>query len=236
MAGTEGESRVCIITGGSSGVGLALALRFAERGYRIVTCGREAATLQQAHEKIAAAAPACVAVPLDLAEPQAAGRLIALARDHYGRLDVLINNAGFAPRAPLTEISADDFRQSIAVNVEAVFRCTKAAWPLLARQGGVIVNISSLASIDPFPGFSVYGACKAWVNLFTKAMADEGRSLGIGVFSIALGAVETRMLRGLFPDFPVSQTLTPEEVADVVLGLCAEPMRYATGQTLLVRK
>jgi 3-oxoacyl-[acyl-carrier protein] reductase len=231
------QQPVCVITGGSVGVGLAAALRFAGLGYRVVICGRDAPALEQARQKVAALGPDCGALALDLTEPASSARLIDTAQSSFGRLDVLINNAGHAPLYPVEQMPEEEFQKALAINVEAVFHTTKAAWPVWQKQrGGILINISSLASVDPFTGFSVYGACKAWVNLFTKAVADEGRPFGIRAYSVALGAVETRMLRGLFPDFPREQTLTPEEVALFLSSLCGESMRYASGQTLILKK
>jgi NAD(P)-dependent dehydrogenase (short-subunit alcohol dehydrogenase family) len=236
MAGAEGQA-VCVVAGGSAGIGLAAALHFGARGHRVVLCGRDPQALRAAEQEVARVAPDCLALELDLGEPAAPARLIDEAVGRFGRVDVLVNNAGHAPRAPLEQLAAADFERAVAVNVAAVFRATQAVWPVMRRQGsGVIVNVSSLASVDPFPGFSVYGACKAWVNLFTKAAADEGRPLGIRVYCVAPGAVETRLLRGLFPDFPAEQTLAPAEVAALIGSLCAEPLRSASGQTLFVRK
>jgi NAD(P)-dependent dehydrogenase (short-subunit alcohol dehydrogenase family) len=228
---------VCVVTGGSAGIGLAVARHFAARSYRIAICGRNPQTLRTAEQEIAQTAPACLALALDLAEAEAPNRLVAEAVERFGRVDVLVNNAGHAPLAPLDQLSGTDFERAVAVNIRAVFHATQAVWPIMRQQGGgVIVNVSSLASVDPFPGFSVYGACKAWVNLFTKAAADEGRALGIRVYCVAPGAVETRLLRGLFKDFPAEQTLAPDDIAALIGSLCDEPMRYASGQTLLVRK
>ncbi len=228
---------VCVVTGGSAGIGLAVALRFARHGYRIVTCGRDPDRLEAARAAIAAVAPALAALTLDVGQPGEATRLIGEAVARFGRVDVLVNNAGHAPLAPLEGLTATEFERAVAVNIAAVFHATQAVWPAMRRQGaGVIVNISSLASIDPFAGFSVYGACKAWVNLFTKAIADEGRPLGIRVYAVAPGAVETPLLRSLFADFPAAQTLAPDEVAAVVAAVCEEPMRHVSGQTLFVRR
>jgi 3-oxoacyl-[acyl-carrier protein] reductase len=236
-ARTANGAPVCVVTGSSAGIGLAVALHFGGRGYRVVLCSRAVQPLEAAEQQVARVAPACLAVALDLSEPEAPGRLIEQAVARFGRVDVLVNNAGHAPLAALDQLSAADFDRAVAVNVGAVFRTTQAVWPVMRRQrAGVIVNLSSLGSVDPFPGFSVYGACKAWVNLFTKASADEGRPLGIRVYCVAPGAVETRLLRGLFKDFPAEQTLAPADVAAVVGSLCEEPMRHASGQTLFIRR
>jgi len=134
-------------------------------------------------------------------------------------------------------MSDDDFEQALRANIAGVFYMTRAAWPALRRQGsGTVVNISSLAAVDPFPGFAVYGACKAWVSLFTKAADDEGRPLGIRVFAIAPGAVETAMLRQNFPDIPAEQTLAPDEVAGMIEAVCEPRASHASGQTIFIRK
>lgn len=234
---TTPNQPVCVITGGSSGVGLATALRFGRLGYRLLICGRDPHCLEAAHQQVAAIAPGCASVALDVGRAAEAERLIDTARHTLGRVDVLINNAGHAPLAAIDKMTREEFTKTLAVNVEAVFHTTQAVWPIMREQeAGVILNISSVASVDPFLGFSVYGACKAWVNLFTRATADEGRPLGIRAYSVGLGAVETRMLRGAFPDFPREQTLSPDEVAQFLSSLCEEPMRYATGQTLFFKK
>ena len=119
----------------------------------------------------------------------------------------------------------------------AIFHTTRAVWPLMKAQGGgVIINMSSMAAVDPFPGFAVYGASKAWVNLFSQATASEGKPHGIRVFSVAPGAVETGLMRASFPDFPADKTLAPDEVAAVILSLCEPALAPCSGQTLFVRK
>jgi NAD(P)-dependent dehydrogenase (short-subunit alcohol dehydrogenase family) len=226
---------VCVVTGGSAGIGLAVCRKFASLGYAIVTCGRRADALDAAKNQIAASI--CETLVLDVAQPNAVPKLIQLAVEKFGRVDVLVNNAGHAPRAAIDKTTDDAFNASLAINLGAVFHGTRAVWPFMKQQGGgVIVNISSQASVDPFPGFAVYGPCKAWVNLFSKVTAEEGRSHGIRVYSVAPGAVETPLLRATFPNFPAEQCLSPDDVASVVAAVCQEPFKYATGQTVLVKK
>ncbi len=229
--------KACIITGASQGIGLATALRFARAGWAIVAAARNEEHLQQAADKIRAAGGACEAVAGDVGQPELFDRLVATATGRFGRVDVLVNNAGYAVLKPVDETTPDDLTRALDVNVQAVFHATKAVWPIMKRQAsGTIVNVSSVASVDPFPGFSVYGACKAWVNLFTLASANEGRPLGIRVLAIAPGAVETQMLRTHLPDLPAEQTLDPDHVAGVIESVCLDAMTYVTGQTIFVRK
>jgi NAD(P)-dependent dehydrogenase (short-subunit alcohol dehydrogenase family) len=179
----------------------------------------------------------CEPVVADLARPADAGRLIDAAVARFGRVDVLINNAGHAPLAHIQDLSVEDFDRALALNIAAVFHTTRAVWPVMQRQGGgVIVNISSLASVDPFPGFAVYGASKAWVNLFSQAMAAEGKPLGIRVFSVAPGAVETELLRRSFPDLPAEHTLAPAQVAEVIFRVSDVAFTPCSGQTVFVRR
>jgi NAD(P)-dependent dehydrogenase (short-subunit alcohol dehydrogenase family) len=233
----KARARVSVVTGASRGIGLAIALRLARLGDSIVIAARGEARLRSAAEQIRGAGSACEMVVADVGTPEGAGRLIDAAATRFGRVDLLVNNAAVAPRAPIADMDDATLEQALRGNIGGVFYPTRAAWPLMVRQGGgIIVNISSVASVDPFPGFAVYGACKAWVNLFTQAAASEGRSAGIRVYAVAPGAVETAMLRGEFPDFPPEMALQPDDVAAVVETLCSDTFRHSSGQTIFVRK
>lgn len=230
------EERVCVITGASRGIGRAVALRFARRQYAIVAVARSGKPLGDAADAIRRAGGTCLTVQADVADPSACQRAVESARAEFGGVDLLVNNAGVAPMGRIEELNDAQLRQVLDVNIAGVLHMTRAAWPVLrARGGGTIVNLSSMSSLDPFPGLTVYGATKAWVNLFTQGMAAEGRPHGIRVFGVAPGAVETEMLRGLFPDIPTESTLDPDEVAGVVESLALDSMAPATGQTVFVR-
>ena len=240
MSAARHAHPVCVITGASSGVGLATAALFAGNGYRLAICARDNRRLAKAADHIrsqTAVATDVLAVPADVGDPAQLKTFVEQARETHGRIDVLVNNAGTAAMGAIAEFPREEFEAAIHVNVASVFSATQAVWPIMQGQGeGTIVNISSLAAIDPFPGFSVYGACKAWVDLFTKALAAEGREVGIRTFALRLGAVETPMLRDLFPDFPPEQTLAPEEVAQVISQIVTEPFRFASGEAICLRK
>ena len=230
------SSKTCVIAGASRGIGLATARRFARQGYAIVAAARHALDLAAAVEQIRATGATCEAVVADVGNAREARCIVDVAVQRFGRVDVLVNNAGVAPLAPVDKFDPAEFERVCRVNMAAVFHTTQAVWPTMRAQGGgVIVNISSLASVDPFPGFGVYGASKAWVNLFSQATATEGKAVGIRVFAIAPGAVETQMMRSVFPDFPKDQTLDPDDVAAVIVSVSDESMAYCTGQTIFVR-
>ncbi len=229
--------KTCVITGASRGIGLATALRFARQGCNVAAVARNGADLTAAAKQVRALGGACEAIVRDVADPAGAHEAIALAAEHFGQVDILVNNAGAAPLAPIEQFTRADFERVVAVNMAAVFYTTQAVWPIMRRQnGGVIVNVSSVASVDPYPGFAVYGASKAWVNLFSQALAGEGKPFGIRVFAVAPGAVDTKLLRSNFPDYPADQALAPDDVAAVIESACDPRLAPASGQTLFVRK
>ncbi len=234
---------VCVITGGSSGIGLATARLMRQTGYRIAICGRNAEKLTAAHEELVALKPDCIsewsdtaeqdvlAVQADLGDADQATDFFERAIKEFSNVDVLVNNAAMAPLERFEDISTDTFESVVNVNVRAGFYLTQKAWQHMIKSGGgTIVNISSMSAVDPFPGFSLYGASKAWMDLLTQSLAAEGESYGIRICSIRPGAVETPLLRGLFPDFPADQCVPPETIAQTVLGCVQDPLKYPSGK------
>lgn len=227
----------CIITGASKGIGLATAQRFARRGFNVVMTARDEKTLREAVARVTKEGGQCVGVTADVGIRADAERVVTAAIQQFGSVDVLINNAGAAPLAEFDKFSPEDFDRCVATNIAGVFHLTHAVWNCMKKNGcGTIVSVSSVASIDPFPGFAVYGACKAWVNLFTKALAAEGKPLGIRVFGIAPGGVETGMFRAMFPDYPGEKLLQPDDVANLIEAVCDERMKYVSGETIFLQK
>jgi len=230
-------AKTVVITGASRGIGLATGLRFAKAGCNIVAAGRNDEDLDKALEQFAALGVACCAIVADVGQADAAREIIAAAEERFERVDILVNNAGCAPLGAIEAFSVDDLEQVCAVNMHGVFHTTQAVWPIMVRQGGgVIVHVSSVASVDPFPGFAVYGASKAWVNVFTQAIAAEGKPHGIRVYAVAPGAVETGLLRAAFPTFPADQTRAADAGAAVIESVCDERLAPVSGQTVFVRK
>ncbi|MEK6674748.1 MAG: SDR family oxidoreductase [Planctomycetota bacterium] len=231
------KEAVVIVTGGGRGIGRAVCTRFASAGAQVIAAARTVAELDETCRTIQSSGGRCEACATDVCSPDDIDALIDRTRQRFGRIDVLVNNAGIAPQSAIEELDEALFDLIWLVNVKAIYRTCRAVWPVMRSQGaGVIVNISSMASVDPFPGFAAYGSAKMWVNSWTKALAEEGRGVGIRVFSVAPGAVETRMLRDPFPTFPKDQALQPDDVASMVFALAQPECRYATGQTIFVRK
>jgi NAD(P)-dependent dehydrogenase (short-subunit alcohol dehydrogenase family) len=229
-------ARVAVITGAGRGIGRATAERLARAGWDIAGVARSADPLADMKRTVELSGARCRTAVLDVTRPVDVEEFARRVATELGRIDLWVNNAGAAPLAPIAKLDPQTFDAMMAVNVNAVFYGCRAVWPIMQRQGGgVIVNISSIASVDPFPGFAAYGASKAWVNLFTKAAADEGRPDGIRVFAVAPGAVETPLLRETFPDIPTEQTMDPDVVAGTIELLADARAAPTSGSVLFVR-
>jgi NAD(P)-dependent dehydrogenase (short-subunit alcohol dehydrogenase family) len=233
---TKDAQRVCIVTGGSNGIGFATAQRFLREGYRVSICGRRQDALNEAVSQLGDA-ESVVSVCGDIGQASTRQKLVDETISKFGRVDVLVNNAGAAPLGEFAAIEESTFDDTLNTNVRAPFLLTQSVWPtLLANSGGTVINISSLAAIDPFPGFSIYGASKAWIELFTKAIATEGAEHSIRVCCVRPGAVETDLLRGLFPDFPADQCVSPDEIAEKVWACVNDPDNHPSGEAFTVSK
>ena len=225
---------VCVVTGGTSGIGNAVVRLFADNSYRIATCGRNPERLASLNDTIATADGHLIQ-SVDLSDMQQTQRFGQQTLEHFDRVDVLVNNAAVAPLGPLEDITQSTFEEMLNINIRSTFYLTQKFWPRMKRQGrGVVVNISSLAAVDPFPGFSIYGASKAWIDLMTVALSAEGKDSNVRVCSIRAGAVETPLLRGLFPDFPADQCVSPEQVAQSVFNCVQQPENFPSGQHFVV--
>lgn len=231
------KGKMAIVTGAGRGIGRAIARRLSVAGANVVLASRTTEQLEETQRLIDRAGGLALAVPADVTRAEDIERIVDSAMGTYSRIDILVNNAGTAPLAPITEMEPPAFDRILATNIRSVYLCSRAVWPIMADAGGgVIVNISSVAAFDPFPGFAAYGAAKAFVNTYTKALAQEGKPVGIRVYGVAPGAVDTHMLRGAFPDFPPEKMLQPDDVASLVETLLLPGCRHISGQTLVIQK
>lgn len=230
------QSKTAIVTGAGRGIGRAITIRLVRRGMNVLAVARTARDIEETAVQAAQLSGVCVAQVANVTRSDEVDGLVKRAVAEFGGLDVLVNNAGAAPLCPLEQIDDRLLADTLGVNVQAVVYTCRAAWPALKASRGAIINISSMAAKDPFPGFSLYGATKAWVNTFTQALAEEGKPFGVRAFGVGPGAVETQMLRGAFPSFPADQTLQPDDIAAAVEWLLDERARHTTGQTIYVKK
>lgn len=236
------DAKTAIVTGAGSGIGRETALLLAGAGYDVALVARTEATLRQTVERIAAAHPAperrrTLVLAEDLCDPAAPRRIVDRTLAAFGRIDALCNVAGTAPLQPIEAITPDIWRRNIDINLSAPVLLTAAAWPTFQKQRrGVVVNVSSMSSIDPFPGFSIYAAAKIGLNMFTRTTADEGKPINVRAVAIAPGAVETPMLRQNFDHsfIPADKTLAPAAVAAVIRDCVTGARSFQPGEVIVL--
>jgi NAD(P)-dependent dehydrogenase (short-subunit alcohol dehydrogenase family) len=172
----------------------------------------------------------------DLSDPEVPGRLVSETVGAFGRLDVLVNNAGVTLSKPALELTADDFDTIFAVDVRGAFLAAQAAARAMGEDGGVIVNITSVHEYVPRPGFALYAPAKAALGMLTRALAIE-LAPHVRVVSVAPGAIATERnveADSLRPEIPLQRAGSPEEVAALVAWVASDEASYATGASFLL--
>jgi 3-oxoacyl-[acyl-carrier protein] reductase len=221
-------SQVTLITGGTRGIGHALALRLLARGHRVVVTGTTASGVARATHALAAACDdprRVLALACDVRDRAAVDLAMQTVVAHFGGIDVLVNNAGVGVGQPISELSWDDWSRIIDTNLTGVFNCCSAAIPnMVKRGGGWIINISSLASKNPFVGGAAYCASKAGLNAFSEALMLELRPSNIRVSYVLPGSVATGF-SGREVTGGDTWKLSPDDVAQVIEDLLDHPRR-----------
>ncbi len=231
------SQKTALITGGGRGIGRAAAVEFARAGFDVAVVARSPDQLDQTAAEVSRLGRRCVPIRADLTATESAAAAVDDARAELGRIDVLMNNAAAAPLGTIESLSVEQLQSMLALNVTALYAVTQAVWPVMkAQRGGVIINVSSMAAKDPYPGLTAYGATKAAVNTLTIGLANEGKPHDIRVFAIGPGAVETEMLRSGFPDIPAEACMQPQDMARVAVLLSDPACRYATGDVIYLQK
>lgn len=212
------EGRVAVVTGGSSGIGRAVARSLGRAGCRVAICARTPETLDEAAASLAREGFEVLAVPADVSRPEDVEELAERVVDELGPPDVLVNNAGLARFGDLEELSPEDFDTVFGVNVRGVFLCSRAFVPAMKERGdGVVVNVASLAGKNAFPGGTVYAASKHAVMGMSKSMMLELREHGIRVITVCPGSVNTRFFDETdFFDPDRDAIVQPEDVGELV--------------------
>ena len=217
-------SRVAVVTGGTRGIGLAIAAEFVARGIDVLATGRSDAHFAEARESVKGAGRFHCEVA-DVRDYPQVERVMATAADRFGGLDILINNAGIGTFCEVAQQTPEQWREVIDTNLTGVFYCCHAAVPHLRRRGGGwIINISSLAGKNPFPGGGAYCASKAGLNAFSEALMQEVRYDGIRVSCVLPGSVRTDFA-GTHSGAGSEWKLDPGDVARVVVDLVAHDPR-----------
>lgn len=223
--------KVALVTGGSRGIGLAIAMALADANASVVITGRSDEQLRAASSELskgnASRAQRIHALAADVKDPSASTAAVDAAATRFGGLDILVNNAGVGIFRNVGDMDVSAWHDVIDTNVSGVFYCCHAAIPHLQRRGGGwIINISSLAGKNPFPAGAAYCASKAALNAFSEALMQEVRHDGIRVSCVMPGSVATSFSRGESPGGPAADwKLSPDDVAEVVVDLVRHPAR-----------
>ena len=201
--------RAALVTGGSSGIGLAIARMLRDEGYGLTLVSRRPEKVERAAAQLGAEA-----VAANLGDPAECERAVVVHRDRFGRLDVLVNSAGIGVAGRVEDLPARHLDLQLDVNLRGLFLVTQAAIPLLREARGWIVNLASIAGTIPSPGLAVYGATKAAVLSLTRSLNEELEADGVRAVAIAPGFVDTPMSEwsGLEPE----EMIRPEDCAEVV--------------------
>ena len=240
------DGRVAVVTGGSRGIGRAVALGLAQAGADVAIASRKAQDLESVADEIRALGRRAVGIPAHLGRRPEIDRLFDTVLDTFGRLDILVNNAATNPVfGPLLDIDEDAWDRIMALNVKGYLLAAQRAARAMAPAGrGAIVNVASTAGLRASFGLGAYSVSKAAVIMLTRVLGRELGPLGIRVNGIAPALIETRfsealwknpdILAGYLKSTPLGRTGQPEEVAGAVVYLCSDAASYVNGQTLLL--
>ena len=233
--------KTVLVTGASRGIGKAVAIKFAKKGYNVViSCVHRAEQLEQTRREIESFQAPCLAYLGDMGDLKSCETLFSQIRSRFGGVDVLVNNAGISYIGLLQDMSSEDWERMLHVNLTSVFNCCKLAIPYMVRQKqGKIVNVSSVWGVVGASCETAYSATKGGITALPKALAKELAPSHIQVNAVACGAIDTEMnqwmeedeLIALVEDIPAGRLGSAEEVADLVYHL-GYKNAYLTGQVI----
>lgn len=239
------SNKVVIITGSGRGIGRQMALRFAAEGARVVVADLSEPHARDVAAEIVQAGGVAEAVRVDVADPKSAAAMVESARAKFGRVDVLVNNAGIGSNRSVLEMSLEEWERNLRVNLTGTFLCAQAAARVMVAQegGGRIVNIASISGQRGGVGRAAYGAAKAGVILLTRVMAVELGARGVLVNAVAPGPIDTEQSRGTHTPatrrsyldrIPTRRYGTTDEIASGVLFLASAEASWVNGHILNV--
>jgi len=241
----EFTSRTLLVTGATSGIGKATALRFAEAGANVAAVGRNEAALTELQEEIARLGAQCLTIQADLAEPEAAEPCVAKVIEHFGGVDVLVNAAGHISNGTIENTSLKAWDAMLNINLRAVFVMMQKALPSLIERRGNVVNVSSVTGLRAFPGVLAYCVSKAGLDQLTRCSALELAGKGVRVNAVNPGVVVTEIHKrgGMTEEnyqaflthsqetHPLGRVGEAREIAELILFLASERASWITGAT-----
>ena len=237
-------NKVSIVTGGGSGIGRAIALDFAAAGARVVAAGRTLSKVAAVAAEIEAAGGEAIAVAVDVSRGEEVRGMVQAALDRFGRIDVLVQNAGISPAGSITEISEDEWDECIAVDLRSVFLGAKYTVPVMQRQGGgVVINVAGTLGIRPCRGKAAYAAAKAGAINLTRAIALDYARDRVRCNVICPGYIDTPLNAGfdvaerdrfLASYQPWPGLIQAEEVAAMARYLASDAAGSVTGQVFVI--
>jgi NAD(P)-dependent dehydrogenase (short-subunit alcohol dehydrogenase family) len=247
MTETFLQGKTAIVTGGSKGIGKAIAQALAEAGAGVALAARGQEDLEKAAKEIEAAGGRAVSIPTDVTDPGQVQALVDGTVAEFGTVDILVNNAGAAPfLSTLDQMRLEGFDKYFHLNFNGAVYCTRAVAPVLLGKGdGCVVNVSSVAGFIASPGLTYYASAKAALISFTRTVAQEWAAHRVRVNALAPGWIETEMnepARQMLPEFngrvldsiPLGRWGTAEDVAGAALFLCSPAASFITGSVLVV--
>ncbi len=237
------ENKVALVTGASRGIGHACALKLAECGYDIaVNYVSNEAKAEEAVAEIKKLGRNAIAVKADTSDLKAVQDMFRAIQKEFGRIDVLVNNAGVVDDAYLLMINENSLSRSLDINIKGYFHCAQSAALKMMKTGGKIINISSVSSVLAVEGQGVYAATKGAVNSMTATLAKELAPRGITVNAVAPGFIATEMMDNIPEEkkaeyikaIPMGRYGSARDVANMVAAMCSEAFDYVTGQVIVL--
>ncbi|MCX5670689.1 MAG: SDR family NAD(P)-dependent oxidoreductase [Planctomycetota bacterium] len=229
--------KVALVTGGGRGIGRAISKALAAAGAHVVVTARTQGQIGAVAKEIADAGGAAAAMAMDLADESSVRPVFAAVRERFGRLDVLVNNAGIGLYGLVKDVPLEDLDRMVGVNLRGTFLCCQEAMRIMAPQkSGYIINISSVVGFKGYPKQAGYTATKHAVMGLTKSLAVEAQEHGIRTSAILPGGVDTAMVRDARPDLDPAILLQPEDVAQAVLYLLSLSDRAAVDEIYIRRR
>lgn len=234
------QPRTAVVTGAGVGIGKGIAITMAKEGYNVIVSDLNEENVKQTAEELAKAGAKAVAVKCDVSNAEDVKALFEQTVKEFGKVDVLINNAGIYPFVQFEQMQEADWDKVMDVNLKGVFLTSREALKSMP-EGGRIINISSIASIQGFAGLTHYCASKGAVNGMVRALALEAAPKNITVNAVAPGAIQTpgaqmpeENLKAILAGIPIKRVGQPEDIANAVAFLASEKTSYITGQVIVV--